>query len=69
MGRLPDELLSSEIYATLAEARLLVDRWRLYCNHRRIWRALGKLTPATVETKCPALRQFWAWRGWLPCTD
>jgi transposase InsO family protein len=29
-GRLRDELLSSEIFATLAEARLLVDRWRLH---------------------------------------
>jgi hypothetical protein len=34
--RLRDELLSSEIFATLDEARLLVDRWRLYHNQRRI---------------------------------
>ena len=35
-GRLRDELLSSEIFATLDEARLLVYRWRLHYNHRRI---------------------------------
>jgi len=45
-GRLRDELLSSEIFATLDEARLLVDRWRLHYNNRRIQRALGTLTPA-----------------------
>jgi putative transposase len=54
-GRLRDELLSSEIFATLAEARLLVDRWRLHYNHRRIQRALGKLTPAAFAAPCPAL--------------
>jgi transposase InsO family protein len=35
-GCLRDELLSSEIFATLDEARLLVYRWRLHYNHRRI---------------------------------
>jgi len=54
-GRLRDELLSSEIFATLDEARLLVDRWRLHYNHRRIQRALGKLTPAAFAAMCPAL--------------
>ena len=37
---LRDELLSSEIFDTLAEARYLIDRWRLFYNHRRIQRAL-----------------------------
>ena len=54
-GRLRDELLSSEIFATLDEARLLVDRWRLHYNHRRIQRALGKLTPAAFAAACLAL--------------
>jgi transposase InsO family protein len=53
-GRLRDELLSSEIFATLAEARLLVDRWRLFYNHRRIQRALGRMTPAAFAAACPA---------------
>ncbi len=38
-GRLRDELLPSEIFETLAEARFLIDR-------RRLQRALGKQTPA-----------------------
>jgi transposase InsO family protein len=33
---LRDELLSLEIFATLAEARLLADRWSLHYSHRRI---------------------------------
>jgi transposase InsO family protein len=52
-GRLRDELLSSEIFAALAEARLLVDRWRLHYNHRRIQRALGTVTPAAFAAMCP----------------
>jgi transposase InsO family protein len=54
-GRLRDELLSSEVFDTLAEARYLVDRWRLHYNHRRLQRALGKQTPAAHAATCPAL--------------
>ncbi len=53
-GRLRDELLSSEIFETLAEAKYLVDRWRLHYNHRRPQRALGKRTPAEYAATCPA---------------
>jgi putative transposase len=53
-GRLRDELLSSEIFETLAEAKYLVDRWRLHYNHRRPQRALGKKTPAEYAATCPA---------------
>jgi putative transposase len=35
-GWLRDELLSSEIFDTLAETRYLIDRWRLIYNHRRV---------------------------------
>jgi putative transposase len=52
-GRLRDELLSSEIFDTLAEARYLIDRWRLFCNHRRNQRALGKMTPAAFAAAPP----------------
>jgi transposase InsO family protein len=54
-GRLRDELLSSEIFDTLAEARYLIDRWRLFYNHRRIQRALGKMTPAAFAAACAAV--------------
>jgi transposase InsO family protein len=60
-GRLRDELLSSEIFDRLAEARYLIDRWRLFYNHRRIQRALGKTTPA--------LRHCRARKGQLPSTN
>ncbi|MFM9170884.1 MAG: hypothetical protein ACKOTD_12445, partial [Phycisphaerales bacterium] len=37
------------------EARYLIDRWRLFYNHRRIQRTLGKVTPAAFAATCPAL--------------
>jgi putative transposase len=51
-GRLRDGLLSYEIFDRLAEARYLIDRWRLFYNHQRIQRALGKLTPAAFAAAC-----------------
>ena len=54
-GRLRDELLSSELFETLAEARYLVDRWPLHYNHRRSQRGLGKRTPAGFAATCPAV--------------
>jgi putative transposase len=54
-GRLRDELLSSEIFDTLVEARYLIDRWRLFYNRRRIQRALGKMTPAAFAAVCTAV--------------
>ena len=45
-GRLRNELPSSEIFDTLAEARYLIDQWRLFYHHPRIQRAPGKMTPA-----------------------
>jgi putative transposase len=54
-GRLRDELLSSETFETLAEAKYLIDRWRLHYNHRRPQRALGKVTPAAYAANCAAV--------------
>ena len=53
-GRLRDELRSSEIFDTLAEAKHLVERWLLHYNHRRIQRVLGRLAPAAFAARCPA---------------
>lgn len=39
----------------MAEARYLIDRRRLFYNHRRIRRALGKVTPAAFAATCTAL--------------
>jgi hypothetical protein len=58
-GRLRDELLSSETFETLAEAKYLVDQWTLYYYHRRHQRALCKVTLAAYTangTAAPPLR-------------
>ena len=51
-GRLRDELLSSEIFQSLAEAKYLCNRWRLDYNHRRPQRALGNQTPTEFASGC-----------------
>ncbi len=51
-GRPSDELLSSEIFESLAEANFLCNRWRLNYNHRRPQRALGNQTPAEFASEC-----------------
>ena len=53
-GRLREEILSSELFVTLAEARYLIDRWRLFYNHRRIQRPLGEVPrwPSQRLTRC-----------------
>jgi len=45
-GKLEDELLNREQFATLEEAKVLVEDHRLDHNHRRPHSALGYLTPA-----------------------
>ena len=45
-GRLEDELLNREEFATVREAKVLVEDHRLQYNHRRPHSALGYMTPA-----------------------
>ncbi len=46
-SRIRDELLSVELFACLAEARVLVvEDWRQDYNHHRPHSALGMMTPA-----------------------
>ena len=40
-GKLRDELLNEEILYTLAEARILIERWRQHYNTKRPHSALG----------------------------
>ena len=47
-----DELLKREIFVTLKEARVLVERWRWEYNHIRPHSSLGYRPPAP-ETKTP----------------
>jgi len=45
-ARLRDELLETEVFATLSEARELATRWRMDYNHHRPHSALNYQTPA-----------------------
>jgi hypothetical protein len=45
-GTLRDELLNGEIFYTVAEARVLIERWREHCNRVRPHSALGYRPPA-----------------------
>ena len=45
-GKLRDELLNGEIFYTVAEARVLIERWREHYNRVRPHSALGYRPPA-----------------------
>jgi transposase InsO family protein len=45
-GKLRDELLRGEIFDTLLEAKVLVERWRKHYNHVRPHSSLGYRPPA-----------------------
>jgi len=45
-GKLRDELLNGEIFSTLTEAKVLVERWRQEYNTRRPHSSLGYRPPA-----------------------
>lgn len=45
-GKLRDELLSGEIFDTLLEAKVLIERWRVHYNTVRPHSALGYRPPA-----------------------
>ena len=45
-GKLRDELLDREIFYTLAEAKILIERWRREYNTIRPHSALGYRPPA-----------------------
>ena len=53
-GKLRDELLAREVFYTLKEAQILIERWRRHYNTVRPHSALGYRPPAP-ETICPAL--------------
>jgi putative transposase len=54
-GKLRDELLNREIFYTVAEARVLVERWRVHYNTIRPHSSLGYRPPApeAVELRSP----------------
>lgn len=54
-GKLRDELLKREIFYTLEEAQVLVERWRQMYNRRRPHSALGNRPPAPEAFLVPSL--------------
>ena len=57
-GKLRDELLNREVFYTLAEARILIERWRRHYNTVRPHSSLGYRPPAPmtvlpVEARSP----------------
>ena len=48
-GKLRDECLNEEVFASLAEARVVIERWRLDYNHVRPHSAHAGLTPNEVR--------------------
>jgi transposase InsO family protein len=49
IGKLRDELLSGEIFYTLREAQVLIERWRREYNQVRPHSSLGYRPPAPEE--------------------
>ncbi len=54
-GRLRDELLNGELFTSLAEARYLVERWRVEYNTDRPHSSLNDLTPLEFAASCAPL--------------
>lgn len=51
-SRFRDELLNRELFASLAEAKVLIEDHRLDYNHRRPHSALAYQTPAEFAARC-----------------
>ncbi len=45
-GKMRDELLNREVFDTIVEAKVLVERWRVEYNHIRPHSSLGYRPPA-----------------------
>jgi transposase InsO family protein len=48
-GKLRDECLNREWFRDLRKARMLIEQWRRFYNHRRPHRSLGNRPPAQVR--------------------
>jgi transposase InsO family protein len=53
-SKLRDELLNSEIFYSLAEARIGIESWRKHYNTKRPHSSLGYRPPAPVVVPWPA---------------
>jgi putative transposase len=50
-GKLRDELLEREIFYTMAEAQVLIERWRVHYNQARPHSSLGYRPPAPAAVE------------------
>jgi transposase InsO family protein len=59
-GKLRDELLNAELFYTLQEAQVLIERWRREYNEIRPYSSLAYQAPApeAVEIRPPINRLF-----------
>jgi putative transposase len=53
-SKLRDELLNSEIFYSLAEAKVIIEAWRRYYNTERPHSSLGYKPPAPEAIACPS---------------
>jgi transposase InsO family protein len=58
IGKLRNELLNREIFYTLVEARVLIERWRLHYNRVRPHSAL-RYRPPAPEARLVPMIQIW----------
>jgi transposase InsO family protein len=52
-GKLRDELLNGEIFYTLKEAKIMIERWRVHYNTVRPHTSLGYRPPAPEAIQIP----------------
>jgi len=52
-GKLRDELLNGEIFYTLKEATIMIERWRIHYNTKRPHTSLGYRPPAPETIQIP----------------
>jgi hypothetical protein len=56
ISRFSDELLKREVFASLLEAKVLVEEYKNHHNHRRPHSSLGPRTPAEFVASCAPAR-------------
>lgn len=57
-GKLRDECLQMEIFGSLFESQIVLERWRRYYNEERPHQSLGYLTPQEYLAKYEAEREL-----------
>lgn len=59
-GKLRDEILNVEIFDTMLEAKVLIERWRREYNHIRPHSSLGYRPPAPEAYKLESVMKYQA---------